>query len=175
MGINRGEVLRTPGYPHVVDSLPHPGLTDVGKDPILFWMGAHHWNNMLERVGHQGQGSVPDGFKLWQEPHSAAALAKPMGGPIEGGDNRYSKPVTGIEDKAVAATTCRQCGKSFAPRRTDAEYCSGNCRVAALRARQRSPTKAELQEELRMALLEKDIWRRACMAALELVDKPRRR
>ena len=49
---------------------------------MLFWKGLHHWDAMLERVGHVGKGSVPDGFKLWQEPFSSKALTRSTAGKV---------------------------------------------------------------------------------------------
>ena len=83
--VNKGQALRTPGYPHRIDTRNHPGLTDVGKDAMLFWMGCFGWDAMKERVGHVGIGYLPDGFRLWQEPQSLKALTtkpKPLQGTL---------------------------------------------------------------------------------------------
>ena len=45
-------------------------LTDVGKNPLLWWMQMHRTKAYLERVG-LGQprtGFINKGFELWQEP-----------------------------------------------------------------------------------------------------------
>jgi hypothetical protein len=38
----------------------------------------------------------------------------------------------------VLAVACAVCGRDFEPKRADARYCSGACRMAAYRARRRS-------------------------------------
>lgn len=51
----------------------------------------------------------------------------------------------------VAVKTCPICGTEFAPKRSDAVYCSAKCRVAAARSRQRKKTTQQLAaRELRV-------------------------
>ncbi len=51
----------------------------------------------------------------------------------------------------VLLKTCPICGTEFAPKRSDAVYCSAKCRVAAARSRQKKKTTQQLQaRELRV-------------------------
>ena len=74
---------------------------------------------------------------------------------------------------------CAWCGEEFWASREDAGTCSSRCRTAFSRHKtgakpRRAPTKADLQEQLRLARLEATLWERAFHAAAEEWNKGKR-
>jgi hypothetical protein len=87
------------------------------------------------RVQADGSLRCPDcsnGSMCWC---AGCGAAKPSG---EMQRNRWNEPGHRCLDCAAAEPqpkTCDRCGEEFTPKRRDARYCSGRCRVAAHRAK----------------------------------------
>jgi hypothetical protein len=54
-----------------------------------------------------------------------------------------------VGSQPLRGRACERCGQTFAPRRSDARYCSGRCRVAAHRARRFAAAEAIYDKRLR--------------------------
>ena len=69
----------------------------------------------------------------------------------------------------LTSADCTFCGTSFKAYRSSAKYCSEACKQRAKREREFS--KASIQEQLKLAKLERDIWEKACKAAIQVLGK----
>ena len=85
-----------------------------------------------------GRAGMPGGIRSGC---STGAPSRPAAGHRTAGQARWESAVT-----AMTTTMCATCGKVFHPKRPDARFCSGRCRVAAHRGGGNQPVESDVTD-----------------------------